>query len=104
MVALSTLLLLCFSLTTLIQLFCLVRVLVEHRRSLVLLDGLLAEAMQKAIAEAFQEIQAGGGVDLEGREAPNPAVMFLLDMLKENMAGRNKQGQFEQVIEIAKAD
>ena len=100
MVALSTLLLLCFSLTTLIQLFCLVRVLVEHRRSLEILDGLLAEAIKKTL----EEISGGGGVHLEGVEAPNPAVMFLLDMLKENMAGRNKQGQFEQVIEIAKAD
>jgi hypothetical protein len=100
MVALSTLLLLCFSLTTLIQLFCLVRILVEHRRSLEILDSLLAEAIKKTL----DEISGGRGVDLEGREAPNPAVMFLLDMLKENMAGRNKQGQFEKVIEIAKAD
>ena len=100
MVALSTLLLLCFSLTTLIQLFCLVRVLVEHRRSLVILDGLLAEAIKKTL----DEISGGGGGDLEGREAPHPALMFLLDMLKENMTNRNSQGQFEKVIEITKAD
>ena len=100
MVALSTLLLLCFSLTTLIQLFCLVRVLVEHRRSLEILDGLLAEAIRKTL----EEISEGGMGLPAGAEAPNPAVMFLLDMLKENMAGRNKQGQFEKVIEIAKAD
>ena len=100
MVALSTLLLLCFSLTTLIQLFCLVRILLEHRRSLEILDGLLAEAIKKTL----EEISGGGGVLPEGAEAPNPAVMFLLDMLKENMTKRNSQGQFEKVIDLKSAD
>ena len=100
MVALTTLLLLCFSLTTLFQLFCLVRILVEHRRSLEILDGLLAQAIKKTL----EEISGGGGVLAEGVEAPNPAVMFLLDMLKDNMTKRNSQGQFEKVIEITKAD
>jgi len=100
MVPLSTLLLLCFSLTTLIQLFCLVRILVEHRRSLDILDGLLAEAIKKTL----EEISGGGGVGQPGAEAPNPAVMFLLDMLKENMTKRNSQGQFEKVIDLKSAD
>jgi len=100
MVALSTLLLLCFSVTTLIQLFCIVWISISARSLHQILDARLAEAIKAAIKELQEDFTAGSG----GVEAPNPAVMFLLDLMKKNMEKRNTQGQFEKVIEIVKSD